>query len=1166
MVGSPSEGGLGVELARVYVSSTIADLTEERRTVLDWLRLARHQAVDSYLPDSDTVRDSCLDDVAACELYVLILGHRYGFQPPDGNPERLSITHLEFRRAGERGIARVALLRTSIPDVSLSDLGDPQRLGLVSAFRDEVAGQVRPAQFSDLKGLIQGLSTGIQGQLDKLAKRDEGRAGPAAGRVLRLAPRPVFLAGREGLLAALDARLIADDGAWPRVVVLCGLGGAGKTSLAAEYAHRHLDEAGVCWQLPAEDLTALAAGFGELAAQLGAAEGRDPVAAVHGMLAAAPAPWLLVFDNAPDRASVSRFLPPAGPGRVLITSRNQIWPPGQAVDVPVLDPQVAGEFLVSRTGDPDQRTALELAGELGGLPLALEQAAAYVQASGGSLAGYLASFLRRRADLLGRGDPVEYSETVATTWRLAFEDLQYSAPGAAGLLRLLAFCAPEAIPLRLLLQSRPALAGQLAPEMAPVLAPLLEDELAAGDAVAALRRYSLARPAGDGLVSVHRLVQAVTADQIPEGLRDAWRQAAAAVIEAAIPGDSLQRAAWPVFAVLLPHAQAALSAGSEGMGRIAGYLRRSGSYAAARDLCRGMAEERARTLGAEHPQTLAARADAAHLTGKAGDAAGARDQFAALLAVYERVSGPDHPDALIARAKVARFTGEAGDPAGARDQFAVLLPVFERVLGPDHPDTLAIVRADLARFTGEAGDAAGARDQYAALLPVVERVFGPDDPETLSDRANMARFTGEAGDPAAARDQFTALLPASERLLGPDHPDTLLARVRLARFTGEAGDAAGARDHGAALLPVIERVLGAGHPDTLITCASLAHWTGTAGDVAGARDRYAALLPIRERVLGPEHPDTLTTRASLARWTGMAGDPAGARDQYAALLPSTAQVLGPEHPDTLWGRADLARFTGEAGDAAGARDQFAALLPIDERIRGPEHPDTLATRSHLAFWTGAAGDAAGARDQYAALVPIEERVLGPEHPDTLSARAGLAIHTGKAGDAATARGQLAALLPVRERVLGPEHPENLITRSYLAGFTGHAGDAAGARDQIAALLPIEERVLGPEHPATLIDRHGLARWTGEAGDAAGARDRYAALLPIRERVSGPEHPATLAIRGNLAILTGQTGDAAGARDQYATLLPKFERVLGPEHPQTLAARQNLAYWTGRAGS
>ena len=374
--------------------------------MLDWLRLARHQAVDSYLPDSDTVRGSCLDDVAGCDLYVLILGHRYGFQPAQDNPGGLSITRLEFRRAGECGIPRVALLRTSIPDVRLSDLQDPARAPLVLAFRDEVAGAVRPAEFSDLQGLLQGLSTGIQGELDKQAKRDERPQRPA-GRALRLAPRPVFLAGREELLAGLDARLGGGDGAGPRVVALCGLGGAGKTSVAVEYAYRRLGEVGVVWQFGAEDPAVLAAGFGELAAQLGAAEGGDPVAWVHGVLAASPAPWLLLFDNAPDRASVARFVPPAGPGRVLVTSRNPNWP-GQALEVPVLDPQVAGEFLVSRTGDADRRAALELAGVLGGLPLALEQAAAYVQASGESVAGYASLFRQRRADLLGRGEPTGY--------------------------------------------------------------------------------------------------------------------------------------------------------------------------------------------------------------------------------------------------------------------------------------------------------------------------------------------------------------------------------------------------------------------------------------------------------------------------------------------------------------------------------------------------------------------------------------------------------------------------------------------------------------------------------------------------------------------------------------------------------------------------------------
>jgi len=232
-------------MAKVYVSSTMADVKRERRAVMDWLRAAGHQVVDSYLPDSDTIRDSCLDDVGTCDLYVLVLGHRYGFQPADDNPEGLSITHLEFRRAGQRGIPRIALLRTGIPDVRVSDMEDPARAALVLAFRAEVAHEVRPAEFRDESGLIQALSTGVQPEL--------GRLSGHVRRALRLAPRPVFLAGREELLAELDARLAAVAGAGPRVVALCGLGGAGKTSVAVEYAYRHLAEVGVAWQFAADN-------------------------------------------------------------------------------------------------------------------------------------------------------------------------------------------------------------------------------------------------------------------------------------------------------------------------------------------------------------------------------------------------------------------------------------------------------------------------------------------------------------------------------------------------------------------------------------------------------------------------------------------------------------------------------------------------------------------------------------------------------------------------------------------------------------------------------------------------------------------------------------------------------------------------------------------------
>ena len=159
-----------------------------------------------------------------------------------------------------------------------------------------------------------------------------------------------------------------------------------------------------------------------------------------------------------------------------------------------------------------------------------------------------------------------------------------------------------------------------------------------------------------------------------------------------------------MYAVLLPHARAVLDLTSDGMWRIAPYLGYSGSYPAARDLFQLIADAHNEdpAYGAEHPDTLIARASLAFWTGAAGDAAGARDQFAALLPVMERVLGPEHPDTLTTRGKPARWTGAAGDAAGARDQFAALLPILERVLGPEHPETLT-ARGSLASWTEQSG-------------------------------------------------------------------------------------------------------------------------------------------------------------------------------------------------------------------------------------------------------------------------------------------------------------------------------------------------------------------------------------------------------------------------------------------------------------------------------
>ena len=195
---------------------------------------------------------------------------------------------------------------------------------------------------------------------------------------------------------------------------------------------------------------------------------RDPVASVHAVLARYAAGWLLMFDNAPDMASVAEFLPPAGPGRVLITSQNSDLARDQRWTFPYSTPDVAADFLVSRTRDPDRHAAQELAPKLGGLPLALEQAAAYITAASGHprrLPGLVPA--AAGPTLLTRGVPTGYAETVATTWTLAFRQLEKSDRLRSACCGCWRSARPRQSRCRLMLQSSGGLIKQLGPDVAP---------------------------------------------------------------------------------------------------------------------------------------------------------------------------------------------------------------------------------------------------------------------------------------------------------------------------------------------------------------------------------------------------------------------------------------------------------------------------------------------------------------------------------------------------------------------------------------------------------------------------------------------------------------------------------------------------------------------------
>jgi predicted ATPase len=670
---------------------------------------------------------------------------------------------------------------------------------------------------------------------------------PSAGGVPRVVSALVQglteVIGRDTELAALRAAF-TDSARRDRPIwrVLTGLGGVGKTSLARAYAQRYQEHYGLVWWIRAEDREAVAAEFRALLDILSphyAAQTHDPVQAVHAILANRPDPWLLVLDNIAEPEGLRGLLPAAGAGDVLVTSRAGTWPDRHVV-LPVrpLAPSHAVELITSLSGDADQTSATVLAGELGGLPLALAQAGCYVARSALDLAGYLTLYRSRRAELHQQGHAPDYPETLATTWQLAFDQL---SPSARALLNLLAWYAPDAIPLDRLLTAETDHLQLPAPVTAALARPLLNDALHQQQAITELLAYGLLTRGGPaGSVTVHRLVQAVTADQLTAtNEHRAWIDAAAVLLDANYPK-------WKG----VPQTWTGISA------------RTTTVWQSLRIHLRTLIEH----LAPDQPITLYMRLVYATSMGEGGDIVQARELAAELIEDSKRILGPDHLTTLLARAGFAYFTGQAGEIRRAQELTTAVVEDLTRVLGADHGYTL-FIQGSLIRWTALSGEVERARDLNAAIVEEVQQALGADDLLTLGHRARLVRWIGEAGDAARARELAAAVVNDDKRVLGPEHRETLAARSYLVRWTGEAGDPGRARELATKLVEDDERILGPDHRHTLFARVQLARWTGESGNAEAARKLTTAVLKDLVRVYGAHHRYTLLARGWLVPWS-----------------------------------------------------------------------------------------------------------------------------------------------------------------------------------------------------------------------------------------------------------------------------------------------------------
>jgi len=536
--------------------------------------------------------------------------------------------------------------------------------------------------------------------------------------------RNAFFTGRENVLANLYQNLLDENRAsLPLPQAISGLGGIGKTQIAVEYAFRNQNVYEHILWINADSYETLVSNFVSLTQLLHLIDKQESDSQhiiqtikywLHNHLG-----WLLIFDNVNDLSMIGDFLRFGERGHILMTTNSPITGTvAQCLEIKEMDDKEGALFLLCRAkildlqapltsaSTEDRQTAFEIVQKVEGLPLALDQAGAYIEETRCSLADYLLLFRTRQNELLKRrGKSItNHPDSVTTTLSLSFEKVHLANPAATDIMQVFAFLNSDAIPEDILTQGFSTLGG--------TLKKVAKDPLLLNDAISTLHTYSLVHRNPGHTFTVHRLVQAVVRHSMSPSKQKLWVKRVISAINLAFPETDY--ANWQRCQQYIPHIQVcvelldqwglAFAEVADLLTKVGRYLDESVQYQEAEIFYQHALAIREKTQGPEHPGTATTLHFLAHLYEDQGKFEQAETFHQRELAIREKTFGAEHPDTAKSLHCIARLYREQGKYEQAETCYQRALAIREKVLGPEHPETASTLSG------------------YAVLLRKVQRI------------------------------------------------------------------------------------------------------------------------------------------------------------------------------------------------------------------------------------------------------------------------------------------------------------------------------------------------------------------------------------------------------------------------------------------------------------
>jgi Flp pilus assembly protein TadD len=836
--------------------------------------------------------------------------------------------------------------------------GKDRRLIPVRVKECQLSGLLRPIVYIDLVDVAEAEAQEVllRSLSQDRAKPDQKPRFPGSAVAQNNRPKPVFppsipsnlpltsaiFIGRDDELEQLHAQMQLQ--ATIAISAVSGMGGIGKTELAAQYALQQRDmgtyPGGICWLRAREDLSTQIVLFARSHLGLTIPEDLELAQQVsHCWRNWHPGETLIVLDDVQRYEDIVPVLPPQrSQFRVLLTTRLTLGSPVQNFQITVLSEEKAIEllraFVLDGRIDQDLATAKQICQWLGYLPLGLELVGRYLAEDEDLLLQDLWQELqdkRIEAEALRQAAAeMTASLGVLAAFELSWEKLTAEAQQLAAVLSLFALVE---IPWNLV--------EQCLPDVNQAELKKLRSKQ--------LLKLNLLRRVDQGMYQLHQLLREFFAAKRSQRADDPALQQQfyqVVIAEAERVEEKPERSLIKESTIMIAHLQAAIE----------------------------------RLSRPEQALDLATCsnwiAELYHSQGRYGEA---EPLYVRSLSIYEQQLGAQHPDVATSLNNLASLYRAQGRYGEAEPLYVRSLELREQQLGAQHPDVARSLN-NLAALYKSQGRYREAEPLYVRSLELREQQLGAQHPDVARSLNNLAALYDSQGRYGEAEPLYVRSLSIYEQQLGAQHPDVARSLNNLAALYDSQGRYGEAEPLYVQSLELREQQLGAQHPDVATSLNNLALLYYSQGRYGEAEPLYVRSLSIYEQQLGAQHPDVATSLNNLALLYYSQGRYGEAEPLYVRSLELREQQLGAQHPDVAQSLSNLARLYHLQERYSEAESLFQRSLSIFQNQLPADHPSTARVVSNLAHLYNSQGRYPEAESLYLQALPILSTRLEENHP------------------------------------------------------------------------------------------------------------------------------------------------------------------------------------------